>query len=226
MGPDFMAVIGAVGLQSSPNPAGGSFDLDNLDWHNFPIEHDASLSRLDKFFGDNSDFNQNTWDGTLSFFKGQTRTTTPSASKARYSNVKKSKATNPTSLYGPMQFILSSGETALYVQTMDSPVTNSAKIPYVRSLFEKEKLPYDLGWRPSAVPITLLSLGEYVLQLSAANPDSFAEGQSKGNVAILVRSALMTESSYPRGFLQEPFGHPGWRRKCLEECDGRNFRRA
>lgn len=31
IGPDFMTVIGAAGLLSSPNPAGGSFDLDNLD---------------------------------------------------------------------------------------------------------------------------------------------------------------------------------------------------
>lgn len=31
IGPDFMTVIGAAGLLSSPNPAGGSFDLDDLD---------------------------------------------------------------------------------------------------------------------------------------------------------------------------------------------------
>ncbi|EME41501.1 hypothetical protein DOTSEDRAFT_135407 [Dothistroma septosporum NZE10] len=202
MGPDFMAVIGAVGLLSSPNPAAGSFDLDDLDEHNFPIEHDASLSRLDKYFGNNYAFNQKTWDATLSFFHGQTKTTTPTASKARYSNVKKSKANNPTSLYGPQQFILSSGETALYVQTMDSPVTNSAQITYVKSLFEKEKLPYNLGWRPSAVPITLLSLGEYITQLSAANPDSFAEGQSKCIAGVRTESVLMIKSSYRRGLIR------------------------
>ncbi|KAK4619542.1 Putative sterigmatocystin biosynthesis peroxidase [Fulvia fulva] len=176
MGPDFMAVIGAVGLLSSPNPAGGSFDLDNLDIHNFPIEHDGSLSRLDKYFGDNADFNQQTWDATVAYFNGLIKTTTPTASKARYMNIQKSQANNPTSLYGPMQFLLSSGETALYVQTMDSPITNSARVDYVRSLFEQEKLPYELGWRPSAVPITLLSLGGYILELFAANPDAIGEG--------------------------------------------------
>jgi hypothetical protein len=31
VGPDFMTVIGAVGLFSAPNPFGGSFDLDDLD---------------------------------------------------------------------------------------------------------------------------------------------------------------------------------------------------
>ena len=78
-----------------------------------------------------------------------------------------------------MQFLLSSGETGLYIQTMDSPVTNSARIDYVRSLFEKQQLPYNLGWRPSAVPITLTSLGQYILELYAANPDKVAEGASK-----------------------------------------------
>lgn len=195
MGPDFMAVIGAVGLLSSPNPAGGSFDLDNLDIHNFPIEHDGSLSRLDKYFGDNADFNQQTWDATVAYFNGLIKTTTPTASKARYMNIQKSQANNPTSLYGPMQFLLSSGETALYVQTMDSPITNSARVDYVRSLFEQEKLPYELGWRPSAVPITLLSLGGYILELFAANPDAIGEGTSKCDVAAMFKPVLIVVSA-------------------------------
>ncbi|CAK4030502.1 sterigmatocystin biosynthesis peroxidase stcC [Lecanosticta acicola] len=178
MGADFMAVIGAVGLLSSPDPALGAFDLDNLDLHNFPIEHDVSLSRQDHFFGNWYDFNQTVWNGTLSYFNGETSTTTPTAAKARYHRVQVCTDTNPQCLYGPMQFILSSGETGLYVQTMSSPVTNSAEISYVRSLFEKQKLPSDLGWRPSAVPITLMSLGEYIVELYAANPDRAAEGMT------------------------------------------------
>lgn len=78
--------------------------------------------------------------------------------------------------YGPRQFLFSSGETGLYVQILSSPLVNSAPISYVRSLFEKQKLPFDLGWRPSAVPITFPTLGEYILELFAANPDRFVEG--------------------------------------------------
>ena len=48
MGADFTAAIGGAGLLSNPFPLGGKFDLDNLDQHNFPIEHDASLSRQGK----------------------------------------------------------------------------------------------------------------------------------------------------------------------------------
>lgn len=78
--------------------------------------------------------------------------------------------------YGPTQFLFSSGETALYVQILSSPLNNSAPISYVRSMFEQQKLPFDLGWRPSAVPITFPTLGEYILELFAANPDKIAEG--------------------------------------------------
>src|SRR4051794_35940400 len=46
VGADFSTVIGGAGLMSVPgNPLATSFDLNNLDEHNFPIEHDASLSR-------------------------------------------------------------------------------------------------------------------------------------------------------------------------------------
>lgn len=179
MGPDFMALIGAAGILSSPDPSGLAFDLDNLDQHNFPIEHDVSLSRQDKYFGNWYDFNQTVWDGTVGYYKGMQKTTTPVAAKARYHRVEVCQSKNPECTYGPMQFIFSSGETGLYVQTMSDPVTNSAPVAYVRSLFEKEKLPYELGWRPSKLPITLVSLGAYVLELFAANPDRVVEGKGE-----------------------------------------------
>ena len=179
MGPDFMALIGAAGILSSPDPSGLAFDLDNLDQHNFPIEHDVSLSRQDKYFGNWYDFNQTVWDGTVGYYKGMQKTTTPVAAKARYHRVEVCQSKNPECTYGPMQFIFSSGETGLYVQTMSDPITNSAPVAYVRSLFEKDKLPYELGWRPSKVPITLVSLGAYVLELFAANPDRVMEGKGE-----------------------------------------------
>ena len=35
MGADFTIAVGGAGLLSSPNPLGGSFDLNDLDMHNF-----------------------------------------------------------------------------------------------------------------------------------------------------------------------------------------------
>lgn len=103
-------------------------------------------------------------------------TTTDTASVARYSRIQDSLTNNPTVTYGALQFILSSGETGLYVQTMSSPTTNSAPLNYVEELFEQERLPFDIGWRASPSPITLTTLGEYILELYAANPDNAAEG--------------------------------------------------
>ncbi|CZT23931.1 related to chloroperoxidase [Ramularia collo-cygni] len=176
MGADFMSIIGAVGLQSSPFPSSGKFDLSDLDQHNFPIEHDGSLSRQDAFFGDNYDFNKTIFNQFLSNFHGAAKTTIPTTSKARYSRIQDSQARNPTFTYGALQFLLSSGETGLYVQTMSSPVENSARLDYIKMMFEKERLPFNIGWRASKTQITLMTLGQYILEMFAANPDNAAEG--------------------------------------------------
>jgi hypothetical protein len=44
MGADFTVAIGGADL-SSPDPLSGSFDVSDLNQHNFPIEHDANMSR-------------------------------------------------------------------------------------------------------------------------------------------------------------------------------------
>jgi hypothetical protein len=41
---------------------------------------------------------------------------------------------------------------------------------------EQERLPYNEGWRPSTTQTTLFTLGDMILQLSAANKDILPEG--------------------------------------------------
>lgn len=177
MGADFTIAIGGLGLLSADSPdLLTSFDLNDLDQHNFPIEHDASLSRQDAFFGNDYSFYQPNWDTVLSYFHGQAETDLKSASAAKYARVNDSMTRNPEFTYGPREYILSYGETALYLQTMADPFSGNAKVEYVRSLFEQEKLPYALGWRPSTTPITLTTLGQMVLELSAISPEPIPEG--------------------------------------------------
>lgn len=86
VGADFATVIGGAGLLSVPhNPLATSFDLNNLDEHNFPIEHDASLSRADYYLnrGDNYDFNQTIFDTVLAYYNGMASTSIPVAAKAK-----------------------------------------------------------------------------------------------------------------------------------------------
>ncbi|KAJ8116394.1 heme-thiolate peroxidase [Boeremia exigua] len=176
MGADFTAAIGGAGLLASPNPLGGSFDLDDLNMHNFPIEHDASMSRQDAALGNLQPFYNPNWQQYLRFFDGKATTDVPTASQAKFARYNDSLTKNPEFVYGLREAVLSYGENALYLQTMSDPVTGNAKIEYVRSLFEKEQLPFDLGWRPSKAPITLVSLGAMVAELYAVSPEPASEG--------------------------------------------------
>jgi hypothetical protein len=176
MGADFTVAIGGAGLLSSPNPLGGSFDLSDLDQHNFPIEHDASMSRLDAFFGSDSAFNARNWNQYISYFASKSTTDIPTASKAKFARYNDSLTRNPEFEYGLREAVFSYGENAIYLQAMSDPVSGKAKIEYVKSLFEKEKLPVELGWRPSPAPITLASLGVMVTELYAVSPEPLPEG--------------------------------------------------
>ncbi|CAN9094956.1 unnamed protein product [Alternaria alternata] len=177
IGADFTTAISGAGLLSSPNPLGGSFDLDDLSQHNFPIEHDASMSRQDAALGNPQPFYNPNWQQYISFFAGKDQTDVPTAAKAKYARTQDSQKRNPEFVYGLREAVFSYGENALYLQTMGSdPLSGKAKIEYVRSLFEQEKLPFELGWRPSVLPITLPSLGAMVVELQASSPEPLLEG--------------------------------------------------
>jgi hypothetical protein len=176
IGADFTTAIGAAGLLSSPFPLGGSFDLDDLNMHNFPIEHDASISRQDAALGNPQPFYNPNWQQYISFFAGKTLTDIPTAAQAKFARYQDSVSKNKEFVYGIREAVLSYGENALYLQGMADPISGKAKVEYVRTFFEQEKLPYAQGWRPSLAPITLASLGIMIGELSASSPEPFAEG--------------------------------------------------
>ncbi|CZR52968.1 related to chloroperoxidase [Phialocephala subalpina] len=176
MGADFSLFVGAAGIGSSPNFLSLEFDLDQLDHHDMVIEHDASLSRADASTGNNYSFNQTIWDTVLAYYDGTTETSIPVAAKAKYNRVQTESKRDPTFTYGPVQFIFSYGETAIYLSTMGDPTTGVAPIEYVRSLFEEERLPYEEGWRPTAEPTTLGSLAAMIFELNIANGEELPEG--------------------------------------------------
>lgn len=176
IGADFTAAIGGAGLLASPNPLGGSFDLDDLNMHNFPIEHDASISRQDAALGNDQSFYAPNWQQYIGFFDGKEVTDVPTASHAKFARYNDSLIKNPDFTYGVREAVLSYGENALYLQAMADPVSGNAKVEYVKQLFEKEQLPYNLGWRPSVAPITLATLGLMVAELNANSPEPLSEG--------------------------------------------------
>lgn len=137
VGLDFTTVVGLMGLASAPNPATFNFDLDDLDEHNFLLEHDASLSRGDVYFGDNHTFNQTIFNEILAYYKSTDVTTIPLASAARYNRVETARPLNPTFTYGIRQLVLSYGETALYMSVMGEPIDGAAPVSYVKEFFGK-----------------------------------------------------------------------------------------
>ena len=90
-----------------------------------------------------------------------------------------SQAKNPTFTYGFREFVFRYGETAIYLQTMGGDdATGVTRVDWIRSLFEEEKLPVDLGWRPRSEPITIPSLGQMVFELFGVSPEKVPEGQT------------------------------------------------
>jgi hypothetical protein len=178
MAPDFTVLIGGLGLLSSPDPLGLSFDLDDLDQHNFPIEHDASLSRQDAYFGNDWAFDGNIWNQTVSFFASSGKTALLSAAQALANRTADSEAKNPQFTYGFREFVQRYGEMAIAIQTMGGDATTGvARLDWLRILFEEEKLPVALGWRPRVEPISVASLGVQVFNMFSVSPARVPEGE-------------------------------------------------
>ncbi|TVY75661.1 putative sterigmatocystin biosynthesis peroxidase [Lachnellula suecica] len=196
VGADFATVIGSLGLMSVPdNLLATSFDLNQLDEHNFPIEHDASLSRADYYLnnGDNYSFNQTNFDQVLAFYEGMNETSIPVAAKAKYARVQTELARDPKITYGALQFVLSYGETALYLSVFGNPTTGVGPVEYVKTFFEEERLPYDevsaimiygmvqylrllQGWTPPTEETNLTTLLLMILQLVPDSGEPIPEG--------------------------------------------------
>jgi hypothetical protein len=113
----------------------------------------------------------------------------------RLNRVKTESARDPKFTYTPQQFILSYGETALYISVMGDPKTGVAPLEYVKVFFgrtplrllrlvnqilmlqtEEERLPYAEGWRPPAKQTTLMTLGQMIIKLYTTAGDILPEG--------------------------------------------------
>lgn len=148
MGPDFSSGIGAVAISAvSTDPSSGSFNLDDLNKHN-AIEHDASLSRSDYYVSpthDNYDFNASIFNQVLAFYQGLDETSIDVAAKAKYARLEYEMTEDRNLTYGAMQFVLSYGESALYLSTMGDPVTGVAPVEFVRVLFGEWLMCFEVG---------------------------------------------------------------------------------
>jgi hypothetical protein len=137
---------------TNPEPNATSFDLSHLTTHNI-LEHDASLSRQDAYFGPADVFNQAIWNETLQYFTGPI-IDLAMASRARTARVVTSAANNPQFTLRQVGLHFTYGESAAYQFVLGEWVLH-AEDPKKRLLtpkdlvqyfFVNERLPYELGW--------------------------------------------------------------------------------
>lgn len=131
----FCGGAGTVALTASSNLLHLTFNLDDLKSHNFPIEHDGSLSRTDKFFGNVLPFNQTKWSQVLDVFGEAETISLELGGKAHLRRIQTERAENPQFVYTPRELVLANGETAVYLSVLGDPVAGNAPAEFVKIFF-------------------------------------------------------------------------------------------
>ncbi|EAQ84448.1 hypothetical protein CHGG_08462 [Chaetomium globosum CBS 148.51] len=129
---------------ANPEPNATFFTLDHLNRHNV-LEHDASLSRTDAFFGSNHIFNQTIFDQTRRYWPEPVITTAHMAN-AKIARQIESKAFNPEYRFTESVENFSLGEMAapfIAFGDLEEATVNRTLVEY---FFQNERLPTELGW--------------------------------------------------------------------------------
>ena len=137
VGLDVSTIFGLGGLFASPHFVGGSFNLSDVDRHNW-IEHDVSLSRADvEVSGDAVSFRPDIWRKVVASYEGAKMTSVETAARARMRRADVATSDNPRIVYGAKEKLLSYGETALYLSAMGGVKTGVVPVEWVDIWFCK-----------------------------------------------------------------------------------------
>ncbi|CAG8941389.1 unnamed protein product [Penicillium salamii] len=155
-----------MGVVANPDPNATYFTLDHLNRHNV-LEHDASLSRADAYFGSNHIFNETIFNETKAYWTSETLTPAMLANSkiARQIN---SKAYNPNYKFTSKTEQFSLGEVAAPVIAFGNTQSGEVNRTLVEYFFENERLPMDLGWKKSPKAITLSDILRVTQMISNA----------------------------------------------------------
>ncbi|KAE8356997.1 Chloroperoxidase [Aspergillus coremiiformis] len=162
----FSEFLFAAALLTNLTPNATTFSLDDLDRHNI-IEHDGSLSRGDFYFGDNHSFNQTIFDQARSHWI-RPILDLHAVAEARLTRMATSKATNPTFNVTGNPLLFSYTQAASYVLTFGDRVSGTVDRSWVEYLFKNERLPIELGWEKTEVPISISDLNSMIERIMEA----------------------------------------------------------
>lgn len=136
--PDFGALLHMMAVRTNPDGnATNQFNLDHLARHDI-LEHDASLSRQDIFFGNNLVFNETIFNQTRSHW--QDTIDVQQAAVARLSRLQTSNETNPEFGFTKIGTQFSVGESAAYIIVLGDKTTRTVNKTVVEYLFGKKIL--------------------------------------------------------------------------------------
>ncbi|KXX75561.1 putative sterigmatocystin biosynthesis peroxidase stcC [Madurella mycetomatis] len=134
----------AVGTNPEPNSTW--FSLDHLTRHNI-LEHDASLSRVDNYFGHADVLDRKVFDETRSYWGHGDTINAVNGAAAIVGRMSASNRTNPEFAMSDLGFAFTIGETAAFISILGDRTTLTVNKRLVEYLFENERLPTELGWK-------------------------------------------------------------------------------
>ncbi|KAL2811955.1 Chloroperoxidase [Aspergillus granulosus] len=140
------------GLLGNPEPNADYFDLDMLNQHN-TLEHDASLSRQDAYFGPADTFNRAVFDQSRAYWTEPTLTAAM-LSNSKVARMLDSKAHNPTYTFTAQQDQINLGEVGGLIAVFGSIEEGTVSRDFVEYFFEHERLPTSLGWQMRSKELT------------------------------------------------------------------------
>lgn len=143
--PSLASLMWDQAIIANPEPNATSFSLEHLNRHNI-LEHDASLSRLDAYYGNNHLFHPSTFAQTRSFWTAETVTAQMFAN-SKLARMIDSWAFNPEYTFTASNEDFSSGELASPVIAFGDIEADTVSRSSVEYFFEHERLPTALGWR-------------------------------------------------------------------------------
>ncbi|OTB02684.1 hypothetical protein M426DRAFT_74456 [Hypoxylon sp. CI-4A] len=149
---DLAALLFDFAVTTNPTPNASYFDLDHLTRHNI-LEHDASISRQDSYFGRADILNEAVFNQTKSYWTGEL-VDIQMAANARVARLMTSNLTNPEYSLSDTGSVFSIGESAAYVGILGDKVSGTVPKTWLIYLFEQERLPYELGFKRPVDPFT------------------------------------------------------------------------
>ncbi|KAE9581201.1 putative sterigmatocystin biosynthesis peroxidase stcC [Colletotrichum fructicola] len=156
-GINFNQTLGAIMFNqatvANPEPNATFFTLDHLNRHNV-LEHDASLSRTDAFFGNNHIFNQSVFDESRAYWTNAILDPKQLAN-SKIARQVTSRAFNPNYTFTASVENFSLGEVAAPIIVFGDMVAGTVQKDFVEYFFQNERLPEELGWTKKAEAVTL-----------------------------------------------------------------------